>query len=96
MTIFLPKYPLKEVLTSKVGLNYLIFVRKSSIKKIGQIGALGKMNSEGLEIPNIRKYWSLQFGEMGVSPIFGLTSSWLIYHFYSELKAMESPQLAFS
>ena len=32
------------------------------------MGALGKLNSEGLEPPNIRKDWSLQFGEMGVPP----------------------------
>ena len=76
MTIFLPKYPLKDGLTYKVGFIYLNLVKDSlnvktrskllNFKKIGQIGALGKFNSEGLEPPNIRKNWSLQFGNMGV------------------------------
>ena len=36
-----------------------------NLKKIGQIRALGKLNSEDLELPKIQKYWSLIFEEMG-------------------------------
>ena len=33
--------------------------------KFGQIGALGKLNPEGLEPLNIRKDWSVHDGDMG-------------------------------
>ena len=34
--------------------------------KFGEIGALRKINSEGLEPPNFRRDWSPQFREIGV------------------------------
>ena len=70
MIIFLPKYPIKDVLTSKVGFKYLILVREiilqPNCQNLGQNSYILK-NSDRLEPKEnwIRKVWSLQiFGKI--------------------------------